>query len=79
MYIATQIISSGRIRKITQSLKSADTTSTEISESILLKTATPPLGDNDSTGFDLPMNMKSFGHLSLIFKCVSLIMTMSYW
>ena len=75
--MATQTISSGLILKIKQSLKSEEIVSTEISVPTLLKIATPPLGVRDSIGLDLPMNMKSFGHLSRIFRCVSLIMIMS--
>ena len=79
MYVAIQTMSSGFILKIKQSLKSEEIISTEISVPTLLKTATPPLGVRDSIGLDLPINMKSFGHLSRMFKCVSLIMTMSNW
>ena len=73
-----QTMSSGSNRNITQSLKSAEITSTDISASTRVKIATPPRGVNDSTGFDLAMNKKSLGHLSRMFKCVSLMMTTSY-
>ena len=64
--MATQTISSGLILKIKQSLKSEEIVLAELSVPTLLKIATPPLGVRDSIGLDLPMNMKSFGHLSRI-------------
>ena len=77
--MATQTMSNGMILKIQQSLKSDDIFSIEISVPILLKTATPPRGVRDSMGLDLSMKMKSLGHLSRMFRWVSLMMIMSNW
>ena len=66
-------MSTGRTLNITQSLNSSEITIASISEEMFLYTTTPPRGVSDSMGFDLPINKKSDGHLSRIFRCDSLI------
>ena len=73
IYTAIQIMSTGRTLNITQSLNSSEITIASISEEMFLYTTTPPRGVSDSMGFDLPINKKSEGHLSRIFRCDSLI------
>ena len=78
IYIAIQVTSIGAILKITQSLKSCwDMTVMSNSDTIFLNTATPPLGERDSMGFDRPIRIKSSGHLFRMLRCDSVIVTTS--
>ena len=66
-----------RISNMTQSGKESQIISIIKFDLLFLNTATPPRGDLDTIGFDLPIRAKFSGHFERILKCDSTITKIS--